>query len=108
VKDALEVPLPWSRRGTLLPKTEPLLVEVVAAFSGELAGTLDPRTPRPPLVSDAFARIDAAGIMIGEAPKTATLALRAPKDLEKSRVLHRLRVLAVPGFVRERAATDRD
>ena len=33
VKDALDAPLPWTRRGVLLPGTDPMLVEMVAAFS---------------------------------------------------------------------------
>src|SRR6185312_15765890 len=47
VKDGLDAPLPWSRRGRLLPRTDPLLVEVVQAFSGDRVGRLADGTPRP-------------------------------------------------------------
>ncbi|HZV02431.1 MAG TPA: DUF5682 family protein [Planctomycetota bacterium] len=99
VKEALEAPLPWSRRGVLRARTDPLLVEVVAAFSGERTGKLAPGTPRPPLVEDALAEIAAHGLAPERRPRTVTISL--VDELARSRVLHRLRVLAVPGFVRE-------
>lgn len=99
VKDALEAPLPWSRRGPLAPRTDPLLVEVVAAFSGERAGALAPGTPRPPLLADVEAELAAHDLTPARAPRRVTLSL--VERLPASRVLHRLRVLRVPGFVRE-------
>lgn len=98
VKDALEAPLPWSRRGTLLSGTDPLLVEVVAAFSGDRTGTLAPGTRRPPLVEDARAEIAAHGLTPERRPRAIPVSLVS--ELPRSRVLHRLRVLGVPGFQR--------
>ncbi|HSO31943.1 MAG TPA: DUF5682 family protein [Labilithrix sp.] len=99
IKDALEAPLPWNRRGVLASGTDPMLVEMVAAFSGERVGKLAPGTPRPPLVLDVHDELRRAGIE----PKRATTNLVIPlvdaAGLLRSRVLHRLRVLAVPGFV---------
>jgi hypothetical protein len=103
VKDALDAPLPWSRRGKLLPRTDPMLVEIVAAFSGDRAGELAPGTPRPPLVLDAFAAIEAAGIPYENRANSISVVLSEPSGLLQSRVLHRLRVLGVPGFSRTRA-----
>ena len=103
VKDGLDAPLPWSRRGRILPRTEPLLVEIVQAFSGERVGRLAEGTPRPPLVADAFDALARAGIAVGATPATVDLSLTDPRGLGQSRVLHRLRVLGVPGFDRVRA-----
>jgi hypothetical protein len=103
VKDGLDAPLPWSRRGRILPRTEPLLVEVVHAFSGERTGKLADGTPRPPLVRDAFDALAHAGIDVGHAPSTVEILLTDPRGLQQSRVLHRLRVLGIPGFNRARA-----
>ena len=103
VKDALETPLPWNRRGRILPRTDPLLVEIVRAFSGDRVGVLAAGTPQPPLVADAYAEIARAGIPYETKPARVTLPLTEPEGLAKSRVLHRLRVLGVPGVTRTRA-----
>src|SRR5262249_30170213 len=66
VKDALETPLPWNRRGRLLKGTDPMLVEIVSAFSGDRIGKLAKGTPHPPLVSDAFAELDRVGVELGK------------------------------------------
>jgi hypothetical protein len=100
VKDGLDAPLPWSRRGRLLPRTDPLLVEIVQAFSGERVGRLAEGTPRPPLVADAFEALERVGIRAEPTAVVLDLALTDPAGLAQSRVLHRLRVLAVPGFER--------
>ena len=105
LKEGLEVPLPWSRRGPLLPHTDPMLVEVVAALSGERRGRLAPATPRPPLVEDVRATLERLDL---EPPRKkyerrdVELVLTTEEGRESSRVLHRLRVLAVPGFERLR------
>lgn len=102
-KDALEAPLPWTRRGKILPRTDPMIVEIVAAFSGDRTGELAPETPRPPLVLDALAEIEAAGIPFAIAAATVHVAVTDPEGLRRSRVLHRLRVLGVPGVSLVRA-----
>lgn len=99
VKEALDAPLPWTRRGKLARGTDPLLVAIVAAFSGDRVGRLAPGTPHPPIVADAFAELEGAGIDLAR----GTLVLPLPAERAKSRVLHRLRVLGIPGFVLARA-----
>jgi hypothetical protein len=99
VKDALDAPLPWSRRGPLRKGTDPLLVGIVAAFSGDRVGRLAPGTPRPPLVDDVAAELEAHGLEVGRTSRVVTLAL--PARLDASRVLHRLRVLGIPGVRRD-------
>lgn len=100
VKDGLEAPFPWAVRGTLSPRTDPILVEVVAALSGDRRGALAAGTPRPPLTHDVrreLARHD----LEPRGTRTLTLPLREPEGRARSRVLHRLRVLGIPGFQRE-------
>ncbi|MFF9036143.1 DUF5682 family protein [Streptomyces sp. NPDC014892] len=97
VGEDLDQPLPWTTRGTLAPGAHPVVVEMIAASSGDRVGTLHPATPRPPLVADVAGRLAVLGLT-GEGP--FTLDLTRPADLERSRVLHRLRVLGVPGHER--------
>ena len=102
VKDALEAPLPWTRRGVLAAGTDPMLVELVAAFSGTRVGTLAEGTPRPPLAIDAFTEIERAGIPLDRSVAAVRADLGTPAGVARSRVLHRLRILAIPGFTRTR------
>lgn len=107
VKDALEVPLPWTQRGPLPPRTDPLLVELVAIFSGEGIGELAKGTPRPPLVDDVMAELSRTAIPFEWATTPGAHRLRCdlttPRGIDQSQVLHRLRILGIPGFTRTRA-----
>ncbi|HEY4116958.1 MAG TPA: DUF5682 family protein [Byssovorax sp.] len=109
VKDALDVEVPWARRGALRKGTDPVLVEVVAELAGDAIGALAKGTPRPPLADDVeaeFARLD---LTPAAAPRDVALDLASAVDLPRSRALHRLRVLDVPGFARAPAGrVDRD
>ncbi len=100
VKDALEAPLPWSERGALWPGTDPLLCEVIAAFSGEREGELAAETPRPPLVADVVATLARLDLEPAAAPRVISLDLVEATGREGSRALHSLRVLEIPGFER--------
>ncbi|WNG23534.1 hypothetical protein F0U62_05425 [Cystobacter fuscus] len=100
VKESLDVALPWTGRGVPSPDTHPLLAEVLRAFSGERTGRLSPLTPRPPLLTDVEHTLHAHGLTPGSSPRTVRLELREPGDVERGRVLHRLRVLGIPGFTR--------
>lgn len=110
VSDALEVPVPWSYRGTIRPGTDPVLVEVMDAVSGEREGRLAAGTPQPPLVAAV-----AADLAAHHLPVTGTVRLdllddrsgeghdraaRGPSERARSRVLHRLRILGIPGVER--------
>lgn len=98
VKDALDAPLPWNRRGTLASGTDPMLVEMVAAFSGERVGRLARGTPQPPLVADVAEQLERAGIVPQRVAALVVIPLASAAGLGRSRVLHRLRVLRIPGF----------
>ncbi|MFI5909420.1 DUF5682 family protein [Dactylosporangium sp. NPDC051541] len=99
VQDALDEPLPWATRGRLRAGTHPVVVEMVAALSGDRVGRLHPGTPLPPLVHDVTAAIEREGLA---ANGTVAVALMSADGLRRSRMLHQLRVLAIPGFVRRR------
>ena len=97
VGEALEQPLPWTGRGGLAVGTHPAVVEMVAALSGDRTGRLHPDTPLPPLVHDAEVelerhRIPDSGVL--------TLDLTVSPRRDASRLLHRLRVLRIPGYER--------
>jgi hypothetical protein len=100
VKDAQEVPLPWTQRGYLRHGTDPILVEVVAALSGERRGNLHPDTPRPPLIHDVRSELEQHDLSPSDAKKKVQIDLTDERALARSRVLHRLHVLDIPGFHR--------
>jgi hypothetical protein len=101
VKDALDAPLPWSYRGPLRPGTDPVLVLAMDVLAGETAGQLAPGTPQPPLVSAVEAELVALGI---ELAGTLEIDLFKDADRQKSRVLHRLAILRLPGVQRSAGA----
>ncbi|MCC9742565.1 DUF5682 family protein [Streptomyces sp. MNU89] len=91
VADALDQPLPWTARGTLAPGSHPAIVEMVAVCCGDRTGRLHPGS------HDVAAELERLGLD-GEQP--AVLDLTTPRGLERSRALHRLRVLGIPGHER--------
>ncbi|HJN76558.1 MAG TPA: DUF5682 family protein [Myxococcota bacterium] len=101
IKHALDRELPWSGRGRLEAGTDPVLVEVVAAFSGEGKGSLHPDTPRPPLLADVRAELENHDLVPTARVREVELDLREEAGRGASRVLHRLRLLDVPGFARK-------
>ncbi|SPT57223.1 DUF5682 family protein [Actinomadura madurae] len=102
VNDDLDQRLPWTSRGALAPGAHPAVVEMVAALSGDRTGRLHPRTPAPPLVHDATAELERLGLGRGG---PFHLKLTTPRGLERSRALHRMRVLRIPGAERESGPT---
>lgn len=104
ISDDLEQPLPWTGRGTLGAGSHPVVVEMVAACAGETEGRLHPDTPLPPLVHDVAQQLARLGLVAPD--RAVTLDLTDPDGLARSRVLHRLRVLGVPGFTRVSGPSD--
>ena len=97
ISDDLEAPLPWTRRGSLTAGTHPVVVEMTAALTGERVGPCTP-TPRARRSSPTPGRTGAARPR-REGP--VHLDLAKALDLERSRVLHCLRLLKVPGVRRD-------
>ncbi|KPC61092.1 DUF5682 family protein [Streptomyces chattanoogensis] len=100
VSDDLGQRLPWAARGPLAPGAHPVVAELVAAFSGDRVGRLHPDTPMPPLVHDATAQLERVGLDPAGV-SAPVLDLADDRGLRRSRVLHRLRVLGIPGCVRQ-------
>jgi len=98
VKEALDVPLPWAARGSLRTGSHPVVVEMVAALSGTRVGRLHPDTPAPPLVHHVQTELERLGL---DGDADLDLDLTVPADRARSQVLHRIRILAVPGFRRD-------
>ncbi|WP_329253651.1 DUF5682 family protein [Actinoallomurus sp. NBC_01490] len=97
VSDDLDQPLPWTRRGALASGAHPVVAEMVAALSGDRTGRLHPDTPAPPLVHAVEAELTRLGL---DRTGTVELDLSDGGDLIRARVLHRLRVLGIPGYTR--------
>ncbi|HWS33330.1 MAG TPA: DUF5682 family protein [Actinoplanes sp.] len=102
VNEALDVPLPWAVRGTVSAGQHPAVVEMTAALSGDRVGRLHPDTPLPPLVHSATADLERYRL---DEPGNHTFDLTEEYGRTVSRVLHRLRILGVPGFRRDAGPT---
>lgn len=97
VKDALDAPLPWTYRSPLRPGTDPLLLQVMDVLAGDQLGQLAPDTPQPPLLADVALQLGRHRLPL---PGTVSLDLLDPADRLRSRVLHQLALLQVPGITR--------
>lgn len=97
VSQALDAPLPWTYRGRVRPGTDAALVEVMAVLAGDAVGALAPGTPQPPLVAAVDAELAALGIVF---PCQPCIDLLDTAQRARSRALHRLALLDIPGIVR--------
>lgn len=95
--EALDRPLPWTTREPLQHDADPLIVEIIATLAGARAGALAPGTSQPPLLAAVEAELAAHGIAI---PGDPELDLLQPQDRSRSRILHRLLLLELPGINR--------
>ncbi len=100
LKDAWEVPLPWSYRGPLRVATDPLLVETMDVLAGSLCGKLAAGTPQPPLVENFWQSVQAVGLPEFTPGRQLTLDLYQPEQRLQSQVLHRAALLELPGIQR--------
>ncbi len=98
IKQELSCELPWSRRGWLPANTDPILVELVAAFSGARRGQLAEGTPHPPLVADVRARL----VELELVPTRPARQVTVEVGTQRSQCLHQLGLLGLPGFTRLR------
>ncbi|NHQ84749.1 hypothetical protein HA050_01275 [Iodobacter sp. HSC-16F04] len=97
VRDALDAPLPWTYRGPLRKGTDPVLVEMMDVLAGDQTGQLAKNTPLPALYHAVQNELNQMQL---QTSAVITLALLDPPDRQKSRVLHRLAILQIPGFKR--------
>ncbi|HZX01575.1 DUF5682 family protein [Kribbella sp.] len=65
------------------------------AVVGELLGSVPGATPQAPVAADFAAQVRRLRMKRDAAERVIELDLRKPNDLEKSRLLHRLRILGV-------------
>ncbi|WP_225078472.1 DUF5682 family protein [Streptomyces sp. CoT10] len=106
ITDDLDQPLPWNTDGPLRPGAHPAVVETVVACTGDRTGRLHPDTPLPPLVHHVTAEEIRLGL---DGDRTLDLDLTNPRGLERSRFLHQLRILGIPGHTRpDHGADPRD
>jgi hypothetical protein len=78
----------------------PFVLAMQSVLRGGERGRLAKGSPLPPLVKDIHARLAAANLLPDRAPKERVLTLTKPDELTLSRLLHRLRVLGIPGIER--------
>jgi len=78
----------------------PFLLAMQEALRGGERGRLAPNSPLPPLVRDIQEQLATANLAPEKSPATRTLSLGSGEDAGKSRLLHRLRILGIPGFTR--------
>ena len=97
VRQALDAPLPWTYRGRVRAGTDAALVEVMDVLAGDAVGALAPGTPQPPLVASVAAELAVLGISV---PGKLEINLLDPAQRARSRTLHRLALLDIPGIRR--------
>lgn len=78
----------------------PFILVMQEVLRGGERGRLADNAPLPPLVRDIQALLAEAKLVPDKNPVERTLALTTSADADLSRMLHRLRVLAIPGFER--------
>lgn len=97
VKEALDRPAPWNDDGPLRADHHPVLREALLALTGTGSGRLHGDTPQPPLLRDAWLRLQQVGLDITAVAQSLVLDRRRPQDRPRSRVLWQLRVLGIGG-----------
>ncbi|ORA59718.1 DUF5682 family protein [Mycobacteroides franklinii] len=102
ITEDLPSPLPWAARGVLQTGTHPAVLEMLAALTGTAHGELHPDTPLPPLIPDVERLLAEHDLT---PPRDVRLNLTVEADLDRSRILNRLRVLGIPGFERSSGPT---
>lgn len=100
VREPLSAPPPWSRRGIITEDLHPTIATILRTFTGERTGRLSIATPKPPLLHDIHEILARVELIPKTEPRTVILDWRIEGDRERLRILHRLRILQIPGFTR--------
>lgn len=98
IKEALDVPAPWSRGGLLGTQDHPALREALLALTGEGAGELAADTPLPPLVMDVGRCLADCVIALTASAQNRVLDRRRPDDARVAETLWRLRLIDADGI----------
>jgi hypothetical protein len=81
--------------------SHPLVDAIDAVLRGDRRGRIAEGAPRPPLVVELMALLERAGLIPDPGVRRLELDLESPADAGRSRLLHRVRLLGIAGFVRE-------
>jgi hypothetical protein len=76
----------------------PLLEAIHEVLRGGERGQLDARTRQPPLLRDVQNQLSVHALEPQNTPREVDLELTADEGRNRSRVLHQLKLLAIPGF----------
>jgi hypothetical protein len=107
IKEALDAPPPWQRRGPIAAGTDARMVLMLQLFRGDARGRLADGTPQPGLVDDLRSRLTSLDLEPLPPPGRAVhLDLYDADDLARSRFLHAVRLLRLPGFDRTEGPKD--
>lgn len=79
----------------------PFLGALNQVFRGTARGRLADGTPQPPLVADIRRTLKESSLEPDVTERVLELSLEKPAELQLSQILHRLRVLGLPGFLRK-------
>ncbi len=85
----------------------PVLAAVHAVLRGGERGLLAEGTSLPPLVLDIRSELDRLRLAASGPPRGLDVNLGDPLGRDRSRVMHRLRILGIPGYALESSAVDR-
>lgn len=108
VKEALDVPPAWAESGRLQRGSEPILVAMLRALSGERQGKLASETRRPPLIADVERQLAELDLQPSTRTRSIELDWHRPDDRPKAHLLHQLRILALPGIARRQGPQHTD
>lgn len=81
--------------------SHPFLSAIFELFRGNLIGRLAEGTSVPPLAEQINETLKNYELEPNPTSRDVTLDLMKPADLERSRIMHQLRVLGVPGFTQK-------
>ena len=98
IDEALTARLPWTLpRNAARKDLHPVVASCLDTMRGNRRGVLHPDSPVPGLVHHIEDLLDRESL----GPGTVVLDLADPVERNRSRILHRLRLLRVPGFDRD-------
>jgi hypothetical protein len=80
--------------------THPFLLTLQEVLRGNARGKLAEGSPRPPLVADIEKKLREADLEPQAVGKEREFPLNQVEGMQKSRLLHQMRLLNIPGFVR--------